>query len=122
MLSTSSPPPTGTSGSLFSAALPYLIGAAGIVTAALIGCFGVLFSQRAPQQAALTDAFSSLTGDLQEERAWLTARISELKEELHDHKVMLLERDGEIRGLKQSRDSLLALLVRSGIPVPGEGN
>lgn len=89
----------------------------GAITA-LIGLFGVLSSQRAPQQAALNDAFSALTKDLQEERAQLIARISELEREKSDALLTIQQRDGEIRSLQQSRDSLIAFMTRSGLSIP----
>ena len=114
------PPSSSTPGSHGMAALLYFIGT---VIVGLLGYFGVRFSQTAPLQAALNSAFSSLTGELQTERVHLIARISVLEAECQDLKLGILQRDGEIRGLKQSRDSLLALLKRSGVVIPdGEGH
>lgn len=114
-----SPPlstPPGPLGLPLGDALLYLVGA---VAVALLGLFGVLFTGRAPLQQALNDAFRSLTEELQQERAQLIARISELEAEKLDRDLTVLQKDGEIRGLKQYRDSLLALIRRSGIGVPG---
>lgn len=99
---------------------PLTVAAGASVMVALIALYGVLYSQRAPLQAALNIAFSDLTTELQEERAQLIARISELDSALAQSRLECLQKDGEIRGLKQSRDSLLALLKNSGILIPGE--
>jgi hypothetical protein len=96
--------------------LYWLLAGIGTVIAALIGLFGVLYSQRAPLQAALNGAFSALTKELQEERAQLIARISELERENGELALHILEKDGEIRGLKQWRDSRDRLEMKSTIP------
>jgi uncharacterized protein YlxW (UPF0749 family) len=88
------------------------MGAGGVVIAALIACFGVVFSQRAPLQAALNGAFSALTKELQDERAQRIARISELEIALQELRLEVLQKDGEIRGLKQLRDSLERSVLR----------
>jgi hypothetical protein len=116
------PPPPGAGGSPFGDVLPYLLAVAGSAIVGLLGLCGVLFSQRAPLQAALNGAFSALTKELQDERAQLVARIYELEGKLSAERLTVLQKDGEIRGLKQSRDSLLAWLKRCGVPPPDEGS
>lgn len=109
-----SPIPSGPSGLPSWDVLLYsAMGAGGVVIAALIACFGVLFSQRAPLQAALNGAFSALTKELQDERARLIARISEhevlqakLEADMAEARLEVIAKDNEIRGLKQLRDSL----------------
>jgi hypothetical protein len=94
--------------------------AVGGAIGALLRFFGVRSSQTAPLQEALNGAFSALTKELQEERAQLIVRISEQDRELAGERLKVAERDATIRGMEQSRDSLIALLKRSDIPVPGE--
>jgi hypothetical protein len=48
------------------------------------------------------------------------ARISDLERQSGDLRLEVAELAGEIRALKQNRDSLQALLRRSGIAIPGE--
>lgn len=111
-----SPLPTP-SGFPFGDVLLYFGGTAII---SVLGFFGVRFTATAPLQMAMNDAFRSVTAELQQERAQLIVRISELERKTADQEMIILQKDGEIRGLKQSRDSLLALLRRSGIQIPGE--
>jgi len=116
------PTPSGTPGSHIAAALLSLLSAVGGggLIAAWLKWSASRSSKPAELQTALNDAFSTLTGELQEERAVLTVRASELEQKLAQRDLTILEKDGEIRGLKQSRDSLIALLKRSGLEVPGE--
>src|ERR1700744_396124 len=114
-----SPTPSGPSGfPTLDVLLDSAMGAAGALIVGLIGLFGVLFSQRAPLQVALNGAFSALTKELQDERAQLIARIFELETQLGQAQLKILERDGEIRGLKQLRDSLQRSTLNSTEPEP----
>lgn len=110
----SSPPPSPLPpdlGSPSSGALPYLVA----VVTGLLGFFGARFTATAPLQASLNDAFRSLMDELQTEHARLSARVYELESEK-------LQLAGDLRQTQQREQSLLELVRRAGIPIPGEGN
>jgi hypothetical protein len=95
--------------------LAFLAGAASTVAA----YFGGRGTATAQLQTALNDAFRSLTTELQGERASLIARVSELERELARAKAESVERMGLIRGHEQRELSLVNLLLRSGVDLPG---
>ena len=86
----------GPSGFPWPDVLPYCAA----VATALLGWFGARFTAHARLEATLLSASRALVVELQAMHARDTARISALE-------LTVLERDGEIRGLKQMRDSLL---------------
>lgn len=81
--------------------------------AALLGFFGARFTGVAQLQAGLNDAFRTLMDEWQTERAQHIARISELESEV-------LRQRGAINAGIQREQSLLRLLERHEIEVPGD--
>lgn len=105
MLPTGSP----TSGSHGAAALLFL----GAVVTAVLSWLGVRSTRAAPLQEAVNDALRLFMEQSQTQHALDAVRVSELEAEC-------LEKGGRIRQLEQQRDSLLAVMHRAGIAVPGE--
>lgn len=109
-------PPT--SGLDMSAVLPYFLAA----MTGVLGWFGAQFTAGAQLQKTILDASRLWVEQSQEMLAHRDARISALENELSHMRLECLQHSGEIRGLKQTRDSLTALIKRAGVEIPGDGN
>lgn len=124
------PPSPPESGFPWSVVLPYLWA----VVASVLTWFAAQFTKVARLEGTILAASQTFVEQAQKLRAQDIARISELEGLLRhareetsrqedfaaELREQCLREAGEIRSLKQTRDSLIALVKRAGIDVPGE--
>ena len=110
------PTPSGLPGFDLTGVLPYCLAA----VTGVLGWFGSQFTAGAALQRTLLNASRQWVEQSQDMLAHRDARILELEAQIAQLRLENLQQGGEIRSLKQLRDSLIALLKRSGIEIPGE--